>query len=398
MSRVLICSAFISSVFIHSPALTLPEALDIAREHSGELQAARAEKSAADAEVRAAGVWENPELEFEIEGIGGDNHKLDSAEYTLSVSQQIPFPGRMRRQRLVSTHAAGAAAYAADEAAASFEAAVQRAFYETLAQQKRVELCAEQTELSRRFCESVQEQHRRGAAAELDLMQAEIALNESMLEESAAERLLNAGRKNFAKLIGAPAVESLSGDLQSGLNRDLKTVPLENHPSVRRLIAAENQALAEVAVEKSAAFESFTVGAGAKYERADQNQSYLVSFGIPLPLFNRGKSAALAAGFRADAARMQSLIALRDLEMERTAALNEYETAADAAARVEEELLPKVQRAYELVERGHAAGLYRTADLILAQKSLAEMKARAVDARLDAVLAYVELLQFLIKE
>ncbi len=398
MNKITVLSAVLGVAFFEAQALTLPEALALARETSPELRAARAEALAAREDVRSAALWSNPELSLEVEGLGGDNRGANAAEYSAMVSQEFPTSGKIRKRRAVSTHAAEAARFAVDETRLDFEVAVQKAFIDVLAQQELLKIRSELVGLAEKFVETARTRNQAGAASELEVIQAEVSLEERCIEKSADENSLVAARKKLAGLIGIPTVGSVEGDFFRTLECPALTDQLDVYPTLRRFQSLENQASAETVLAKSAAVPDVKFGAGSRYEEIGNVQSYLFSVSVPLPLFNRGKTETLATGFRADAARAQSLVARRELEQERTELLAAFDTAAGEAERYGTQLLPKAKRAYELSREGYSSGRYGWLELIEAQQMLAEVNIRAIEARRTAQQAAAELSKFIIKE
>ena len=79
-----------------SPAdvLTFSDALRLTAASNPALKALGYERRAADAGLRQAGLWSNPELEFEIEEFGLDAPGLRESELTLAISQEFEFFGQ----------------------------------------------------------------------------------------------------------------------------------------------------------------------------------------------------------------------------------------------------------------------------------------------------------------
>ena len=107
---VLLCGSMVAVVgFSESGTLTLGQALALARQNSPELRAARMYTQAAQKAVAAAGLWTNPKLDFEAEGVGGDLDGVDDTEYPLALVQKFQRGGKRRLERDAAMKAIGIA-------------------------------------------------------------------------------------------------------------------------------------------------------------------------------------------------------------------------------------------------------------------------------------------------
>ena len=96
----LLCGTMLAaSGFAESGKLTLDEALALARQNSPELRAARINTQAAQKATAAAGLWTNPQLAFETEGMGGDLDGFNETEYTLGIQQTFQRGGKRKSER-----------------------------------------------------------------------------------------------------------------------------------------------------------------------------------------------------------------------------------------------------------------------------------------------------------
>jgi cobalt-zinc-cadmium efflux system outer membrane protein len=156
----------------------------------------------------------------------------------------------------------------------------------------------------------------------------------------------------------------------------------------------EKKAEAEVALARSARVPDVTLGAGTRYEEDGNIHSYLFSASIPLPLFNRGNAAALAAGLRAEAVRFEQETARRNLETELREALAKFELSSAEAARFRTVILPKAERAVALIQESYASGRYGWLERVEVQQALTENRMNAIEAQSAALRAQAQLLKF----
>jgi cobalt-zinc-cadmium efflux system outer membrane protein len=393
MKKINLVTAVIG-LSLSSQALTLDEALQAAAEKSPELRAVRAEAQAASADIRAASAWSNPELEFEAEGLGGDYNGTDSAEYSVLLSQEFPTSGKIRKGRTVAAHAADGARAAVLETGRDVELAVRRSFIEVQAAQELLTVREQQLALAEEFLNTAQKRREAGAASELDVLRAELMLESGRGEKLTAEKMLATARQHLSRLTDVPTLGKIEGDFSQSLENPADWILSETHPALQRFQTLEKQAGAEVALAQSAARPDVTVGAGMRYEEDGNAQSYLFSASIPLPVFNRGRAEALAAGLRAESVRFANEAARRELETELGEVRAAFELASADVFRFRTILLPKAERAVELIQEGSVSGRYGWLEQADVQQALAENRIGLIEAQRAALRAYAQLLNF----
>jgi cobalt-zinc-cadmium efflux system outer membrane protein len=248
--------------------------------------------------------------------------------------------------------------------------------------------------LAEEFAGAADKRHQAGAASELEVLRAGMMLETARGEKLAAEKALETARQKLARLTGFPSLGKVEGDFFQPLEIKNTTHLQKTHPVLQRFQTLEKQAGAEVLLAKSTAIPDVTFGAGARYEEDGNVHSYLVSASIPLPLWNRGRADVLAAGFRAERALAERELAARELEGSLAETRTEFELAVTSVARYRTVLLPKAERAVELVQEGYAAGRYGWLEVIEVQQTLADTRMGAIETQLAALRAQTQLLKF----
>jgi cobalt-zinc-cadmium efflux system outer membrane protein len=150
MNKLILLAAGLG-LSLTSQALTLDEALALARENSPGVRAAQSYEQAASRRAEVAGDWKNPELGFEGEGLGGDNNNFNEGEYSVTLKQVIPLGGKSKNQRAVAQQAIEVSTHAIVETEQELAAQVRTAFAEALAQQEISIIRDEQEKLAREF-------------------------------------------------------------------------------------------------------------------------------------------------------------------------------------------------------------------------------------------------------
>jgi outer membrane protein, heavy metal efflux system len=293
-------------------AMTLDEALEQAMANSPGLRAARSHEQAAGRRAEGAGLWENPVLDLEGEGLGGNNDGFDEGEYGVALKQAIPLGGKSKHQRAVAKQALQVSMHGVTEAEQVLAAKVRSAFYEALAQQEIAKVRDEQDKLGREFIAVAEERIAAGGGSEMDLIQANLALEEILLEKQCCFGDLDAAKKELASLMGMDLSEvgTPVGDFYT-LKEEVPSAVGVMHPALKGLRAKAEQVRQEAALAKSRSYGDLKLGAGVKYEPADDAHSFVVSAMIPLPVRKKGRLEQAAAMLQADALRLKRRCSIR---------------------------------------------------------------------------------------
>ncbi|MCF7849959.1 MAG: TolC family protein, partial [Kiritimatiellales bacterium] len=221
-----------------SGTLTLEQALKLARENSPGLRAARLNTQATEKSVGAAGLWINPNVEVEVEGVGGDLDLFSESEYTVGLKQEFQRGGKRSKARAVALKSKDAASLVALEQELELDVRVRTAFIELAGQQETGKVRAEQEQLGRAFVEVAKQRHRAGGGSELDVVQAELALEEIILSQTCCFGDLEAAKVKMASLIGIPAQELVEVTAAYYELATLKDLAIgSDYPSLQRLEA-----------------------------------------------------------------------------------------------------------------------------------------------------------------
>jgi len=206
---------------------------------------------------------------------------------------------------------------------------------------------------------------------------------------------LDSAKKWLASLLGVSPEEI--GTPIGDLYKLEATVPLtvdQTHPVLQQLQAEEAMVRANAALAKSRRAGSLSLGAGVKYEAADEAQSFVVSASIPLSIRKKGRVERAATLLRADAVGAHREKARRDLQQQLDKMALEYQRVEAEATQYKNRMLPMAEEAYALTRKGYDAGRYSWMELLAAQKNLTEIRIRTVETLLDAQKASASLAQF----
>lgn len=377
-----------------SETLTLQRALDLARNHSPELRAAQIHAQATEKGVEAAGLWKNPKLKFEAEGVGWDNDLFSEGEYTLGLLQEFQLGGKRKKDRTAALKSVDVAGFILAERQLGLADAVRKAFIEVVYLQESGKVQVEQEELGRAFVEVAKRRYEAGAGSELESVQAELELEKILFSQTCCLGELIAAQEGLASLIGfslqdLPELTALYFELET-----IEDLLLgNNHPTLRRLGAEADKLRANAQFAKAQDVSNISLGAGYKYEAAGDINTFVFSASMPLSFSKRGRAEYAEGLLRTDAVLAERDEARRMLQAELAAASALYRGAKMQAEMGQKNLIPKAEQAYELSRSGYEAGRFSWLELIAAQQHLADLRIGYIEALKDAHLARIEILK-----
>ena len=300
---VSLCGTMLAAAgFAESGPLTLEQALELARQHSPELRAARLQTQAAEKAVDAAGRWFNPKLEFEAEGVGGDLDGFNDTEYTIGLSQKFQRGGKQKSEREVAQHSIGIAFQAESEKELELLAKVRLAFIDVVSQQEIDKVRSEQKQLGTAFVKVAQARYEAGGASQIDVVQAELQLEEIILSQTCCFGDLIAARTRLASLIGIAEteMEQLEADYYTLETIEAASIA-DSHPALLRMDARIATVRAQAGQAKAKDAADITLGAGYRYEAAGDVNTFVLGASMPLNFIRPGRVEEAATLLRADA-------------------------------------------------------------------------------------------------
>jgi len=368
-----LCSQLIGlSLLLHlaSPAgASGPKSLDAltpnALSHSPQLQACRQAFNAQQAELQAAGLWQNPRLEVDGEDFLGTAANKDYHQWTLSLSQAIPWGPRLDATR--TALAAGLKIQAQDCALQALQV---------------------QLALGRHYLEAL------SATEQLAQWQAQVALAQDLLQRS--ERLLIAGKitrlehqapeRMLAEIKRArddaaayqssqlqllqsylPADMTVNAaDLQAPPDLSTLAVPthelqqlqalLQLHPTVQQAQLAVTAAQAWLAVEKERPWPDLAVASGLRWHPLSQDLGLNLRLGADLPVYHQNQTGVTAAEARLQQAH-QHLIQVEQSQLRALLTLiQDWQQARRHASQLGNVLLPLALSEVKALETGWLSG------------------------------------------
>jgi len=376
------------NVLAESRTFSLPQAVEHALVHNGELRALRTEKEVARAGLERAVLLPNPTLE-----LSGDTGALtgSSGENTVSVglSQEFLTGGKRAKRRAVAEQETEAVHHQIVDRERLLTLEVKSTLSELMLAQKRRELAEHAVDLNGKLLEITRERLTAGDIPELEVNLARVEVARSEGRKIEAERELYPLLARLRTLLGVPAgedvtVEGLPDRRPLGITLgELKHLALENRPDLKSLEASRVRGEAGVALAEAERIPNVTLGLGYTHERSldatgtaeeKTRDNFLgAKISIPLPVFDRNQ-----AGIREAQAKRRS--AESRLEFARMSIEREIEGDHARLAAAEKALdlytsgiLPQLEENLKLVQEAYQLGEVGILAVIEEQKKYIEV-------------------------
>jgi len=373
--------------------LTLEQAVKRALDNNHALSAARHTAQSADGVVQQARSRPNPVLDIEVE----DTSQKASRTTTTTLSLPIELGGKRDARIDAASLTRDIARQEAEQARADVRSQAVAAFFEVLIAQERVALSDKAVGIARDAQRIAAKRVEAGKVAPLDADRAHVELANAELEAEQARNALQAARRGLSTLWGEskPTFTSAEGEIDAPLSRpdldDLASA-LETSPLLHAARLASDRSQAQLAVEKSKRYPDLEVSAGvARNNELGRNQ-VLVGVSIPLPLFDRNQGNVYEASMLVYKSRDDYLGLKTQLQAQLQRAASEFDLAKSAVRRLEAEILPSANTAFDRAKRGFEAGKFDFTVVLDAQRTLFQATARHLSALSDAyqALAHID--------
>jgi cobalt-zinc-cadmium efflux system outer membrane protein len=286
--------------------------------------------------------------------------------------------------------------------------AVRMGFYEVLGAARIVEVRRELARLAREAVDISEDLYNIGQADRPDVLEVTIEAERAELELARAQTDLERAWHELTAVVGEPEMPytPLAGDLEAELpvidEAAVREQILNASPELRIARARAEHARASLARARADRVPNFFVRGGAGYNlaRTDRGSEvgaeFFAEIGVPLPIFDRNQGTI-------DQAEAQ--LRLGEAELRRTelslrsrlaAALRSYRDAIRTAERYQQTVLGSAQRSYQLYLSRSREMAASYPQVMIARRTLAQVRAEYVRALIDARQAAVLLQGFLL--
>jgi cobalt-zinc-cadmium efflux system outer membrane protein len=382
--------------------LTLRDAVRLTLLHNPELKAYAYNIRAAEARHLQTGLWQNPELEIEVENVGGSGYfsGFDSAETTIQLSQIIEPGGKISKRKKVFAYDTQLAEIEYYARRSDISSELTHTFITLLFLQEKLALSEELVQISDAIVSSVEKRVQAGKDSSIDLSRARIGLAKATLQQLDIARYYEATRIHlgtywnsrtpaFTKAVGRwdelselPAFE----DLQQRL---------KNHPEMIQRAVEVQQRKAAMALADAGRGGDIKIAGGLKHFNDVDDTAFVFGLSIPLSISDRNQ------GGRREAAQQLRMAQ----EMQNASALNVWNqvnqlyanlhTAYTSAMILRDEVMADSEQMFNAAQVSYEQGKIHYLELLDSQKVYFASKNDYLDALADYHFAKTELEQLL---
>lgn len=367
--------------------ITLRDALSQALIKNPELAASSWEVRAAEARILQAGAIPNPELEVEVENFGGtgENEGYSSSETTLSIGQLIELGGKRNDRKTVATLERNIAGWDFESKRLDVFSETAEAFVDVLAAQRRVRLADRSLDLAQQVLRAASERVRAGLVSPLEETRSRVRVSTSRIDQEREIRMLAEARQRLAAMWGStvPDFAEARGDFE-----DVAAIPplmelspqISQNPDVARWSAESDLRQAELALEESQTIPDVTVRGGIRRLEDGEDEAFVASISIPLPVFGLNPGGPIEARRRISQTAEDS----RAATTQTRSALNQtYQgllAAYEEVVGLSNQVLPGATAAFEAARKGYQEGKFDFLEVLDTQRTLLEFEAAYIDA------------------
>ncbi len=366
--------------------ITLDKAQALALSGNPELKSYLLETEARDGQALQAGVFPNPEIEFEVEDFWGNKELegFDSSATTLTVSQLIELGGKRSKRTRAAELERDLAQWDYEAKKRDILAEVTKAFNEALAGQERLVLAEEISLLSEKSLSIVIAKVQAGKVPPIEEVKAQAELSLSRIEAEKVKYSLDAARKRLAALMGTSHMYSKAeGTLELDPVRpsfDDFTKHTDNNPDIARWSNEIEHQKALLNLAESGRIPDPTLSAGMRKFNETEERVYTFGVSFPLPLFDTNKGGILEAKKRISKAEEEQKSARLKIHSALADAYQALSGAFAEATALKNTVLPALENTFSAVSEGYRYGKFAYLDVLDAQRRLFESKNRYIEA------------------
>ncbi len=367
--------------------ITLPEALALALLHNPELKAFSWDVRVSEAKRLQATLLPNPEFEVEVEEAGGPGQRsdFDGAETAIQLSQLIELGGKRSKRTKLASLEKELAGWDYEAKRLDVFTGAAKAFNEVLAAQQGLKLTQELLQVSEELVNTVTQRVDAGKDSPLEKTKAAVALSNVKIQHQKAIQYLQFTRKQLAATWAgnSPKFESVIGQLDS-----LSPIPfiedltdlIKRNPDLARWSLEIDKGKAALELEKAKAISDITLSGGLQRFNETDDNAIVFGISIPLPISDKNQAGKLQAGYELARAREEQRAAYNRVRMKLVKSYQALSNAYTEATELDKNVLRGAEDVFEASKTGYTQGKLDYLNVLDAQRTLFEAKARYIDA------------------
>jgi outer membrane protein, heavy metal efflux system len=397
-----VCRIAAAMLLVSAPVLALPQdqpltyqsALDLALARNASVAAARRQRAIREAAVQAAGQWPNPELSFEA--------SKDVPHEVLSIGFPVELGGKRGRRIDLAREEMTLADVDVRTAERTLRRNLRDAFYGLLAADERVRDAEAVLKLVQRVGDTANARFTEGAAAKLEVMEADLGLARSEMELELARSTRTAAQAQLNAVLNQPAGQAVA------VAGDLATMPrLADFAAVVKLAGESNVDLLRVDREIAIARRRTsllhaertptpTFSIGGVFDAPGEFKAGLSGgVSLALPLFSRNQGEIAQSNATVLQLQAEREAVLRGIESSVYGTWTRVQAQRKQVEAYRDRLLPNSTDIAALAEESYRAGRSPLLELLLAQRNLRDVRREYLQALVEYQTAIAELEEIL---
>ncbi|HMV84995.1 MAG TPA: TolC family protein [Blastocatellia bacterium] len=344
------------------PALRLEDLEQMALKSNPTLAQAEASIQAAEGRRRQAGLWPNPIVGYEGEGLAFNSqvYPYRNGQYFF-VEQSILTGGKLGKSKNIAAQEKVQTQAEAEAQRLRVMNAVRMLYYEAVGAQQQVALRQQLAELTREATEISDELFNTGAADRPDVLAAEVELQRAEIDLLRAQNEYNRVWQVLAAVVNDPQLKParLEDKLETAapvlVQDEMLATLLRDSPEMKRALAGIERAKAVVSRAKAEPKPDIFLRGGVGYSNewaeffgGKTGWEARVEAGVRVPIFNRNQGNVAASKAELTAAEREVQRVELALRARLADSFTRYQNSLGVAVRYQREVLPRAQRAYEL--------------------------------------------------
>jgi cobalt-zinc-cadmium efflux system outer membrane protein len=384
-----------------APALRLEDLEQMALKNNPTLAQARAAVRAAEGRRRQAGLWPNPIVGYDGEGLAfNPDVRANRIGHYVFFEQNILLGGKLSKSKNVAAQEKAEAEAEAEAQRLRVVNAVRLLYYEALGAQQMVDLRRQLADLTREAAGISGQLFNVGQSDQPDVLAAEVEQQRAEIDLARAQNDFNRVWQLLASVAGDPQLAMmpkatrLEGNLEAEAPKlaqeELLATLLRDSPEVKRALAGVERAKASISRAKAEPrpdlFLRGQVGNNNEFEEFSGFRvgwETRVEAGVRIPLFNRNQGSVAAA--KAELTSAEAEVQRVDLALRARLAesFSRYLTSLGTTSRYQREVLPRAQRSYELYLAKFRQMGAAYPQVLLAQRTLFQLRAEYVSSLVE---------------
>jgi cobalt-zinc-cadmium efflux system outer membrane protein len=354
----------ITRVSHETSALCLEGLIDLAAQNHPDLAIAQARVEEARGRMIQAGLYPNPMLMGQLNELGHNENQW--GEPGIGVSQRFVTAGKLQIARAAAAHGVQAADWQTTTRWFEVVTRVRQAYFELLTASQEEQTTRELVRVAQVSVDAAKKLLKGGFGSKLDVIRAEVELEEARIRLVTAERRVAASRRLLAAAVGvaempdAPADGSLHQPRPTFEWEALKHDVLARSSEVQEALARVLQAEGRFRRAQVEPIPDVTLQAMPFYSVPEQDTRVFLAANVNLPVFDRNQGNIHSA--QAELAQAHAAVKKTELSLtERLAtAYQRYQVARQQVEAYRTRILPSARDSLRLVRLAYEAGEQKT--------------------------------------